>query len=85
LICQVNKRVALQTEATEALFAEKGIVALEADWTRYDPEITAALESFDRSGVPLYLLYGPDGEVSILPQSLTNGIVREAVEKALPN
>jgi thiol:disulfide interchange protein DsbD len=85
LICQVNKKVALRTDATAALFEQYGIVALEADWTRYDPEITDALESFDRSGVPLYLLYTPDGEVTVLPQSLTNGIVRDAVEKALPS
>jgi len=84
LICQVNKKVALHTDATEALLAERGIVALEADWTRYDPVITDALESFGRSGVPLYLLYTPDGEVTVLPQSLTSGIVRDAVEKALP-
>lgn len=83
LICQVNKKVALRTDATSALFEEKGIVALEADWTRYDPQITDALESFDRSGVPLYLLYTPEGDVSVLPQSLTNGTVRSAVVDAL--
>lgn len=84
LICQVNKKVALRTEATAALFEEKGIVALTGDWTRYDPEITDALESFGRSGVPLYVLYTPDGEVEVLPQSLTVGTIRDAVEKALP-
>ncbi|MBL6919804.1 MAG: thioredoxin family protein [Puniceicoccaceae bacterium] len=84
LICQVNKKVALRTDATELLFTKKGIVAMEADWTRYDSDITDALENFGRSGVPLYLLYTPDGEVTILPQSLTNRIVRDAVEKALP-
>ncbi|TVP82261.1 MAG: thiol:disulfide interchange protein [Puniceicoccaceae bacterium] len=83
LICQVNKRVALRTDATAALFEEYGIVALTADWTRYDPAITDALESFDRSGVPLYLLYAPDGEVTILPQSLTSSMIRQAVERAL--
>lgn len=85
LICQVNKKVALRTDATADLFEEYNIAALSADWTRRDPEITEALESFDRSGVPLYVLYSPDGEFSVLPQSLTNGIVREAVEKALVN
>jgi thiol:disulfide interchange protein DsbD len=84
LICQVNKKVALRTDATESLFTKKGIVAMEADWTRYDSDITDALEKFGRSGVPLYVLYTPDGKVTVLPQSLTNGIVREAVEKALP-
>ena len=84
LICQVNKKVALRTDATESLLIEKGIVALEADWTRYDSDITEALENFGRSGVPLYLFYTPDGEVTILPQSLSNDIVRQVVQKALP-
>ena len=83
LICQVNKKVAIRTEATKALFEEYGVVTLEADWTRYDPAITAELERFGRSGVPLYVLYAPDGEVTVLPQSLTNGIVRALVQKAL--
>ena len=83
LICQANKKIALRTDATRELFEEAGVVALSADWTRRDPVITAELERFGRSGVPLYVLYAPDGEVTVLPQSLTNGIVREAVEKAV--
>ena len=81
LICQVNKKAALHTDATRELFEKEGIVSLSADWTRYDPAITKELEKFGRSGVPLYLLYSPEGEVSVLPQNLTNGIIREAVEK----
>ncbi len=46
------------------------------DWTRYDPAITDELERYGRSGVPLYLLYSPTGEVTVLPQRLTNGIIR---------
>lgn len=80
LICQVNKKTALRTDATRQLFQEAGVVSLSADWTRRDPAITAELEKFGRSGVPLYLLYSTDGEVSVLPQNLTNGIIREAVE-----
>ena len=83
LICQANKKLALRTDSTAALFQQYGVVALQADWTRYDAAITAELERFGRSGVPLYVLYAPDGEVSVLPQSLTNGIVRDAVEKTL--
>lgn len=83
LICQANKKIALRTDATRELFEDAGVVALSADWTRRDPVITAELERFGRSGVPLYVLYAPDGEVTVLPQSLTNGIVREAVEKAV--
>ena len=83
LICQVNKKVALRTSATTALFEEYNVATLSADWTREDSEITTALESFGRSGVPLYILYSAEGEVSVLPQSLTNYVVREAVEALL--
>lgn len=83
LICQANKKIALRTESTAALFEEYGVVTLEADWTRYDPAITDELERFGRSGVPLYVLYAPDGAVTVLPQSLTNRNVRSAVEEAL--
>jgi len=80
LICQVNKKSALRTEATRQLFNDYDVVALEAEWTRRDPALTAELERFGRSGVPLYLLYSPAGEVAVLPQNLTNGIIRQAVE-----
>ncbi len=83
LICQVNKKVALRTDETTGLFEEFGVVTLEADWTRYDATITDELERFGRSGVPLYVLYTPDGGVTVLPQSLTNGVVRKAVVGAL--
>lgn len=83
LICQVNKRTALRTEATAALFAEYGVDAYVADWTRYDEAITRELERYDRSGVPLYLLYRPDGTVRVLPQNLSHAIIREAVEDLL--
>jgi thiol:disulfide interchange protein DsbD len=83
LICQVNKRTTLRTRATRELFEAHRIVALEADWTRYDAAITDALEAQGRSGVPLYLLHTPDGQTQVLPQNLTPAIVRQAVESAL--
>lgn len=83
LICQFNKKVALRTEATRSLFEDYDVVTLTADWTSYDPVITRELERFGRSGVPLYLLYAPDGQVTVLPQNLTHGKIREAVAKAL--
>jgi thiol:disulfide interchange protein DsbD len=83
LICQVNKRTALRTDSTAALFEEYNVATLSADWTRYDEAITRELERYGRSGVPLYLLYRPGGEVRVLPQNLSNGAVREAVESHL--
>lgn len=82
LICQANK-LAMRSEETTALFEANGVVSLEADWTLRDPVIAKVLQDYDRAGVPLYLLYSPDGRVTELPQNLTNGIIRDAVEKHL--
>jgi thiol:disulfide interchange protein DsbD len=61
------------------------VAYLKADWTRRDPEIARALGSFDRSGVPLYLLYPANGtgaeQLHVLPQILTERIVLEALER----
>jgi thiol:disulfide interchange protein DsbD len=84
ITCQVNERLALSSPWVARVFAERGIVYLKGDWTNRDPEVTRLLESFGRSGVPLYLFYRPgDAQAEILPQFLTESTVVEAVE-ALP-
>jgi thiol:disulfide interchange protein len=83
LTCQVNKKTSLEVPEVAAKFKEKGVVAFMADWTRSDPEITEALKSFGRRGVPLYVVYPKDrskGPV-LLPEVLTPSIVMDAVER----
>ncbi len=78
--CQANKRLVLERDAIVADMAERGVVRLKADWTNRDPRITEALARFGRNGVPLYLVYRPDElEPRVLPELLTQGIVREAL------
>lgn len=78
--CLVNERVALHDPQVEAQLKARGVVTLKADWTNPDPVITAALHKFQRDGVPLYLLYQPNGRVEVLPQLLTPGIVLSALQ-----
>jgi thiol:disulfide interchange protein DsbD len=79
--CLINERVALDSDAVRRAFAARGIIALKGDWTSQNPEITALLQQFGRSGVPLYLLYGGRGEPVILPQILTAASVIDALGK----
>jgi thiol:disulfide interchange protein DsbD len=81
LSCQANKAVALSTDAVERAFDEKGVARFRADWTNRDPVITAALEDFGRSGVPLYVLYPGGGAAPrVLPEILTPGLVLDALD-----
>jgi thiol:disulfide interchange protein DsbD len=83
LTCQVNERVALNAPEVVAKFKEKNIVPLRADWTSYDPVITTALQAFERTGVPCYVLYSSklETEPTTLPEILTPRIVLDALDK----
>ncbi len=83
LSCIVNEKAVLASDEVRQSLAENDALLLKADWSQYDPRITAALAEHGRNGVPLYLLYPRDGgEPEILPQILTTGIVRAAIERA---
>jgi len=83
ITCLVNERIALSSDKVKQLMRDQGINYLKGDWTNSDPQITALLERYSRSGVPLYLLYPRgQGEAEILPQILTESMVIEALNKA---
>lgn len=82
ITCKVNELNALETTSVREAFLEKGITYLKADWTNEDPVITAALQEYGRTGVPLYLLYEQGaGEAEVLPQILTPSIVTDALDR----
>jgi thiol:disulfide interchange protein DsbD len=55
-----------------------------ADFSRNDPRIAAVLQSYQRPGVPLVLVYpaNPAEPPRALPELLREGIVLEALEWA---
>lgn len=81
ITCKVNERVALASSSVAQAFAANDVSWLEGDWTRNDPAITQLLTQFDRSGVPLYLVYVKGGEPKVLPQLLTPRIVVDALKE----
>ncbi|WP_263408632.1 protein-disulfide reductase DsbD family protein [Terriglobus tenax] len=85
LSCQVNERVALNSDEVQARFKKGNVVLLKADWTKYDPAITAALRAVGRSGVPTYVIYpaGGSAKPDVLPELLSKSIVIDALDKDL--
>lgn len=75
LTCLANERLVLSTNEIEQAFKDQGIVGLKGDWTNTDPAITAFLQTYGRSGVPLYVWFpaGHQGAGIVLPQLLTRG------------
>jgi thiol:disulfide interchange protein DsbD len=81
--CRVNEQVAFASKATTDAFVRTGAVYMVGDWTRRDDTIARALAEEGRSGVPLYLVYGPRAAApKVLPQILTSHAVVRALEDA---
>ncbi len=83
ITCLVNEQVALNTSSVIQKMQEKGVHYLKGDWTNHDIEITEYLTKYQRSGVPLYVLYpaNPQLPPQILPQLLTPTILIDALDK----
>lgn len=82
ITCLANEKSTLHTEPVQQAFRDAGIVYMVGDWTNYNPEITALLGRYQRSGIPLYLLYPPEPNAPpmILPQLLSKRVVLDAID-----
>jgi DsbC/DsbD-like thiol-disulfide interchange protein/cytochrome c biogenesis protein CcdA len=80
ITCKVNERYALDSKAVRDAFARHHVLYLVGDWTNGDETLTRVLRSFDRPGVPLYLLYLPGRDNPlVLPQLLTPDLIVAAL------
>jgi thiol:disulfide interchange protein DsbD len=82
--CQSNKAVVFSSPQVRAALRQQKVVLLKADWTSRDPRITEALAAFNRSAVPMDLIYAPGRtEPIVLPELLTPEIVYTALKKTM--
>lgn len=80
--CQANKKLVFSSDEVKRVFKDGSILALKADWTNKDEQITAELARFNRSAVPFNLIYKPGrAEPVVLPELLTPGIVLDALKQ----
>nr|WP_322787060.1 thioredoxin family protein [Sphingopyxis terrae] len=78
LSCKANEAGAIDREAVQQAFRNKGVITLVGDWTNGDPVITRTLAEHGRNSVPLYLWYAPGAaQPEILPQILTPGLLTD--------
>jgi thiol:disulfide interchange protein len=84
ITCKTNERFAIDTPKVRQEFSKRNVVALKADWTKGDPEITQILKQYGRAGVPMYLIY-PSGtkeaQPVLLPELITSETVLDALNK----
>jgi thiol:disulfide interchange protein DsbD len=69
--CQFNKKTTFSDTRLLAEFKSQNVLLLRADWTRYDPRITAALNELGRNSLPVYAWYAPGQPVRLLSELIT--------------
>jgi suppressor for copper-sensitivity B len=83
LTCKVNELTVLDRDPVASKLRDPGVVAMRADWTRPDPNITGYLQGVGRYGVPFNAVYGPGAPHGIaLPGLLTSDAVMDALRQA---
>jgi len=84
LTCKVNEKTVLNSTEVIGKLHALNVIAVRADWTSRNSDITKLLSKFGRSGVPLYVIFPPgrSGTPIILPEVITAGIVLDALDKA---
>jgi thiol:disulfide interchange protein DsbD len=87
LTCHVNENTVLDSNPVVEKLKALNVVTMQADWTLQDRQITALLNKFGRSGVPLYVIFPADkaSEPIVLPEVITQGIVLEKLDQAGPS
>lgn len=83
LTCKANKALILEREPVLSALRGDATFAMQADWTRPNPQIARFLEANNRFGIPFNAVYGPTAPGGIiLPEILTAKSVLGALEEA---
>ncbi|MBU6450215.1 MAG: thioredoxin family protein [Cyanobacteria bacterium REEB67] len=85
LTCKVNEKTVLATKAVSEQLKALHVVTMKADWTKQDADITKLLNKFNRSGVPLYVIFPgnhPDKPI-VLPEVIDQSLVIAKLQEAV--
>lgn len=84
LTCKFNEKNVLDTPAVIEKLQALNVVTMQADWTVQDPEITQLLNKFNRSGVPLYVIFpaGKPDQPIVLPELIDQKLVLDKLDLA---
>lgn len=82
ITCKVNEQIAFSDQALQQVLQQQNVHYLIGDWTNKNQTILQYLTKYQRSGVPLYVVYAGSSSEQVLPQILTPEIVINAIKQA---
>ena len=83
ITCKVNEQIALSGKNFKSIIDSQNINYVKIDWTNKDPKINKLIETYGRSGIPLYVFY-PYEEYGpiILPEILNKSILEKYLKES---
>ncbi|MBS1953587.1 MAG: thioredoxin family protein [Cyanobacteria bacterium SZAS-4] len=84
LTCKFNEKTVLNSAPVVEKIKALNVVPMQADWTVQDPKITELLNKFNRSGVPLYVIFPADkpNNPIVLPEVINQQMVLDKLDQA---
>ena len=84
--CQFNKITTLNSKSLINFINENKVVTLRADWTNKNNEIFEYIKRFNRYGIPVNIIYGPNNKNGILlPEIISKDTVMNELIKVNSN
>jgi thiol:disulfide interchange protein DsbD len=80
--CKANEKAFLETETVRNALEKTGILPMRADMTNENEELNAVLDKLGRNGIPVYVIWFPDGTYDLLPITITAEMVATHLEAA---
>jgi thiol:disulfide interchange protein len=80
--CKANESAFLETELVRGALQKTGILPMKADMTNESEELNALLDKLGRNGIPVYVIWFPDGTYDLLPIAITAEMVSSRLEEA---
>ncbi len=76
ITCQLNKKTTLENNNLLSFLSKENVSLMRGDWTKRDEKILNFIKSYDRLGIPVNIIYGPNNKKGIvLPEVLTRQII----------
>lgn len=80
--CKTNEQLFIETKQIHQDLENTSILPMKADWTTEDETIESWMNKLGRSGLPIYVVYYPDGSHDLLPELITTQMLSDALKKA---
>ncbi len=80
--CKTNDKLFVDTQPVRDRLRTSGILPMKADLTNNDDALWDEANVLGRTGIPIYVLYLPDGTRDLLPEAITTDMLVAHLEAA---